>query len=510
MPVPAQSEQIQLLAQRLQQLTPVLPSATFSSVTPTLSEPLFERIASHVARLVDAGALRPGGRVPSVRSLGRQFKVSTNTVLHAFSLLESRGFVTARPRSGFYVRHRAAAEIESPHASAPPRASVRVVLGDRVPGMFRAMREPTMVPLAAACPSPELLPVDALAAAAARAARRRGTAAAGYDPLPGYPLLRREIARRMAALGCAVAAGDVITTVGAIEALHISLRAVTKPGDTVLIESPSYFGVIQLLSLLGLRAVEIPADATDGIRVDLVEHALKKQTVRACVVVPNFSNPLGALMPIEAKRALVKLCRRHEVALIESDVYGDLPFDGDRPLPLKAFDRDGWVIHCSSFSKTTAPSFRVGWVCPGRFFERVEEIKFSHTVATPTLPQAAMAEFLVDGGHDRHLRNLRRALQDQVLHARDAVGRLFPRGTRVSSPCGGYLIWVELPDGCIDAVELQRRALRNGISIAPGPIFSAREAFARCLRLNCGYAWSETHERAIATLGKLTARSSSG
>jgi DNA-binding transcriptional MocR family regulator len=473
--------------------------------------PLYEQIAGHVAGLVEAGALRPGGRVPSVRKLSRQFEVSTNTVLQALSTLEARGLVEARPRSGFYVRPRAAADIELPRTQARPAGSVRVAFGDRVPGLFRAMREVSMVPLAAACPSPALLPFARLSAAAVRVARVSGPMAITYDPLPGYPALRREIARRLVAAGCAISPAQVITTVGAVEALHLSLRAVTNPGDTVLVESPCYFGVLQLLSTLSLRAAEIPCDSSTGIRVGLVEKALRRRNVRACVVVANFSNPLGALMPVEEKRALVKLCRQHEVPLIESDVYGDLPFEGERPVPLKAFDRDGWVLHCSSFSKTLAPSYRVGWVCAGRFQARVEELKFTQTVATPTLPQAAIAEFLVSGSYDRHLRSLRGSLRNQILQLREAVARHFPPGTRVSAPAGGFLLWVELPETSIDALELQRRALRLGISIAPGPIFSASEGHRHCLRINGGYPWSDIIEGAIQTLGRLaTARAARG
>jgi DNA-binding transcriptional MocR family regulator len=160
-------------------------------------------------------------------------------------------------------------------------------------------------------------------------------------------------------------------------------------------------------------------------------------------------------------------------------------------------------MHCSSFSKTLAPGYRVGWVVPGRFYERVEELKFMHTVASPTITQMAIASFLDSGGYERHLRKVRRAFASQVASVQDAIARHFPRGTRVSRPTGGFLLWVELPDGCASALDLQRAALERGISIAPGPIFSARGSFQRFFRLSCGHPWSASLDRALAALGRL-------
>jgi DNA-binding transcriptional MocR family regulator len=465
--------------------------------------PLNEAISDHLARQISTGALKPGNRVPSVRLLSRRFKVSTNTVLHAFARLEALALVEARPRSGYYVRFRSSDALPAPRPGHSRGPAVPLALGERLPGFFRAMRQPGIVPLGAAAPGVELLPAQRLGRLLAKVARVRGASLLGYDPLPGLPVLRRQIARRLAALGASVSEAGVVTTVGAIEAIALALRAVTKPGDAVLVESPGYFGVLQLLRAQGLQAVEVPCTSEHGLDVELAERAMKRERVSAVVVVPTFSNPLGSLMPLDAKRALVSACAAREVPLIESDVYGELPFEGERPLPLVAFDRDGGVLHCSSFSKVLAPGFRCGWICPGRFQPEVEEAKFTQTVATPAVLQAALAELLFEGGYDRHLRALRRALKEQVQKAREALASSFPAGTRVSDPRGGFLLWVELPRGAVDAIELQRRALEHGISIAPGPLFSARDGFSRCFRLSCGHPWSPAFDRAVATLGRL-------
>jgi DNA-binding transcriptional MocR family regulator len=470
-----------------------------------VAEPLlYEALADELASMIDHGALRPGDRLPSVRRLRLQRRVSVSTVLQAYTLLESRGRVEARPQSGHYVRGTRGAALPEPRIARAPRAASHVTVSDLVAKLYGAVNDPRIVPLGAACLSPDLLPTEKLNRRMAAIARTAGGVGVSYDPPPGCLALRRQIARRSVQWGCALAPEDIVTTVGAMEALHLCLRAVTRAGDAVAIESPAYYGVLQLIESLGLRVLEIPTCSRTGMDLEALENALRTEKVKACLAVTNFSNPLGSLMPDAAKRDLVELLGRHDVPLIEDDVYGDLHFGDVRPRPAKSFDHEGMVMLCSSFSKTLAPGYRVGWVAPGRFREKVERLKFTHTVSTPTLPQMACADFLDNGGYDRQLRGLRRKIEGQVLQMTEAVAAHFPAGTRVSRPLGGYVLWVEMPAGT-SALDLHARALERGISVAPGPIFSAKQRFGSCVRLSCGYPWSERIERAVATLGRLAA-----
>lgn len=474
--------------------------ATAKKATESL---LCEQVADHVASLVERGVLRVGQRIPSVRNLSTQMDVSTATVILGYSRLEARGLVEARPQSGHYVRAPARASLAEPRPAQTAPGSARVKLGERVTGLYRSMRDKAIVPLGAACPSPVLLPLARLNRSLMAVARTSNGATALYDPLPGNAALRAHIARRAVANGASVRPDEVIVTSGAIEAIQLCLRAVAAPGDTVAVERPTYFGGLRLLEELGLHAVEVATHPATGMDLDGLARALNRHRVKACLAVPNFSNPLGALMPDRAKKPLVELLTRRRVPLIESDVYGDLPHDNHRPRPAKAFDRDGWVMHCSSLSKTLAPGHRVGWAIPGRFYDRVDELKFTFTGASPPITQMAVADFLDSGGYDRHLRLLRGRLAGQMRAASDAIARHFPAGTAISRPRGGFLLWVEMPRGCTGAIELQRRALRMGISIAPGPIFGARDAFRNCFRVSCGYPWSDILEHAIETLAAL-------
>jgi DNA-binding transcriptional MocR family regulator len=463
---------------------------------------LYESLADDLALLVSKGTLRPGDRLPSVRQLREQRGVSTSTVLQAYVLLESRGLVETRPQSGHYVRRPSATLLPEPRPVRAIAQATRPTVSDLVARVYGAARDPSIVQLGAAVPSATLLPTDNLNRRLAAVARAAGGVGVAYDLPPGCAPLRRQIARRMGEAGVAIGPDELVTTFGAMEGLSLALRAVANAGDTIAVESPVYYGVLQLIESFGMRALEIPVSPSDGLDLDALETALRQQRVRAVLAVPNFSNPIGSLMSDDAKRALVKLLQRHEVPLIEDDIYGDLHFGDVRPRPAKAFDEDGNVMLCSSFSKTIAPGYRVGWIAPGRWREKIERLKFAQSVATATLPQMAIADFLEHGGYERHVRRMRKMLAAQVARMSDAIAASFPAGTRVSRPRGGYVLWVEMPPGK-SALELHARALARGISIAPGPIFSAKARFTNCLRVSCGFPWSDLLDRSVRTLGAI-------
>lgn len=462
---------------------------------------LYEKIADEVTSAIRRGSLRPGDRLPSVRLMGEQRRVSVATVLEAYRRLEDDGLIETRPKSGHFVRRQRALVLEEPRAQRPSRAPTRVSVGDGVSTLLATMRDPSVVPLGAAYPAAELLPIASLNRMLAQIAREVTTAGATYEAPPGVLTLRRQLARRSLTWGVSISEDEFVITSGAMEGLHTCLRAVTRSGDTVAVETPMYFGILQLVEEMGLRAIEIPSLPRVGMDLDVLEDALRTQKIHAIVSVANVNNPIGSIMPDEAKERLVKMLSRHDVPLIEDDIYGDLAFEG-RPRPIKAFDREGRVLLCGSVSKTLAPGYRVGWVSGGRFHDRVARLKYTASVASATLPQMAVAEFLESGGYDKHLRRLRARCAAQSSRVREAVATYFPAGTRVSCPLGGFVLWVEMPPGVL-ALDLQSRALQRGIAIAPGPIFSARGRFQNAIRLSCGLPWSERVDDALRVLGEL-------
>ena len=468
---------------------------------PSNGDLLYERVADHIVTLIDGGTLRPGERLPSIRKLSSQMEVSISTVLQAYMILEGKDWIEAKPQSGFYVRPTRNLPPE-PKASTPSPVVTRVGVSELVAQVFQSAHDPQMIQLALSTPSPEHLPVKRLNRLMAAATARFGARALSYDFPPGYGPLRHEIAKRMIDAGCQTSENEIVTTHGTMEALNLCLRAVAKTGDIVAIESPAFYGTLQVIESFGMKALEIPTDPRDGILIDALASAIRRQKIKACLFVTNFSNPLGSCMPDANKKALVELLARREIPLIEDDIYGDLCFGVARPKTAKAYDKQGLVLLCSSFSKTLAPGYRVGWTAPGRFKQQVESLKFTSSMATVTAPQMAIADFLQSGGYDRYLRKLRRVLMTQVQQMSNAVGRYFPGGTKVTRPQGGYVLWVELPRS-VDSIELHRRALQQKISIAPGPIFSAKQKYKNFIRLSCGLPWSEKIDRAVQTLAEL-------
>ncbi|HEC05514.1 MAG TPA: PLP-dependent aminotransferase family protein [Thiolapillus brandeum] len=467
-----------------------------------MANKLYERVAKQLAGQIDEGLYRPGDRLPGVRRLARQFEVSISTIVQAQRLLEDDGLIEARPRSGYYVRVPFWPQPEPPGISRPTVRPVPVTGQELVLRLVQTANEPDCVQLGAAVPSPEFLPARPIQRALSAAARAGGDRLATYQFPPGSPELRRQIARRMLEAGCRVSPDDIVITSGCQEALILALRAVAKKGDVVAIESPSFYGLLQAIESLGMRALEIPTDPATGISVEALELALDKWPVKACVLTANFSNPLGSIMPPDKKQALVALLASHEIPLIEDDIYGDLGFEGERPQALRAYDETGGVIYCASFSKTLSPGLRVGWMLPGRWQEQIEYLKYVTSLAAPTLSQLAVADFLHHGGYDRHLRQVRSAYARQVTLMTRAVSKYFPEGTRVTQPRGGFVIWVELPKA-VDALSLCQQALEQRISIAPGTIFSASGKYRNCIRLNCAQPWNDVLDRALMTVGRM-------
>lgn len=471
------------------------------TASPT-SPALYEQVAQKLEKLIRSGTLRPGDRVPSVRRASEQHGVSVTTAVQAYLELENRGLIEARPKSGFYVKVPMREHLLEPMTSRPARSATHVGVGSLHSRLFEAARMPDVVPFGAASPSAELLPVAKLNRILAATARQAGGRGVSYAMPPGTEQLRRQIARRSLDWGTNFSPDEIITTCGGTEALALCLRAVAKPGDVVAIESPTYFGVLQAMQELGLKVLEIPMHPRTGMDLDVLESTLKSRRVAACLSVPNFSNPLGSLMPDEHKTRLLEIITRYEVPLIEDDIYGDLHFGAHRPRVVQAGDKTGLVMLCSSFSKTLAPGYRVGWVAPGRYFEKVKALKLTSTLATATLPELAIADFVANGGYDHHLRAIRRTYSEQIQKVSHAIAESFPAGTTITRPAGGFVLWVGLP-AKVSALELHERAMAEKISVAPGPMFSPKQEFANFIRISCGHPWSSRVERAIGVLSYL-------
>ncbi len=462
---------------------------------------LYLQIADRIAHSIRSGTLTRGERIPSVRELARQQGVSQSTVVQAYRALEDARLVEARPRSGYFVASRPT-KLPEPETSVPPKRSLPVDVSSLGTQVMQMATDPAYISFGAACPSGELFAQERVRRAVSRAAQRHRASLTRYPIGPGNETLRRAIARHAIGLGCQLDPRDITVTNGCLEAISLCLRAVTQPGDIVALESPSYFGFLEILESMHLRALEIPTHPRTGLSLDALQLAFDTQPIKAVLVVPTLSNPLGSCMPPAERKRLVQMVAHHNVPLIEDVLYNDLAEQDDKRRAVKAWDTTGHVMICGSFSKTVAPGIRMGWVEAGRWGPQVRRLKAVHAGAQTELLELAMADLLTQPGHESQYRQLRATIAARVDAARGLIAEHFPKGTRVTDPAGGFILWVELPDG-IDSMDLFEACVAEKICFAPGTLFSATDRYRHCIRLGVGGQWDEAQRSALARIGTL-------
>lgn len=463
--------------------------------------PLYQQIAGQLAELVRNGTLARGEKLPSVRALARQHGVAQSTVVQAFHWLEDARLVVARPRSGFFVAPRPAAlpEPQASRARSRPREVSVDWLGQRILGREQI---PGLLSFSSGTPGPDMLNTDRVRRAVTRAVQRHRHLLCAYPSATGQEEARRALARYAVGLGCTLDPANVIVTSGCMDSIGLCLRAVTQPGDVVAIESPTHFSFLEVLQSLHLRALEIPTHPRHGLSLDALQLALDTQPVKAVLLVPTLSNPLGACMPQTERRRLAQMAARHGIAVIEDAIYNDLAEPDEARRTVKSYDATGHVMLCDSFSKTLAPGLRLGWVEAGRWSERVRAIKDLQSGGQSAVLELALADLISQAGHAAAMRQLRAQAAARLEQARHAIAAHFPSGTRVSDPPGGLLLWLELPRG-LDAVRLHEACLAQGILIAPGTVFSASGRFRNCLRIGMGGDWTPQHLPALCRVGDI-------
>lgn len=459
-------------------------------------------IARIVAARITDGSLRAGDAMPSVRTAAVQHRVSVGTIVQAYGVLETQGLIEARPRSGHVVRQRRSTDL--PQAALRRPGLVRGSRHERLQRILGDLTTSASTLLGSSFPDPALFPLADLRRSLALGMRDPRLGVPAPDSLLGLAELRRLIAQRYVEQGYSVAIDGIMITSGGMEAVHLALRTVTRPGDLVLIDSPMFFAGLQLLDHLGLKKIEVPTQVDEGLDLGQLDRTLRQYKVAACLLMTNCHNPLGFSMSEEKKRALVTLLARHEVPMVENDVYTELQFDGRHARAAKAFDAQGLVLHCGSFTKSLAPGYKVGWLAAGRYHAEAVAAKFVTTLGTSTPPQVAIAHYLKNEPYERHLRSLRQTLQTRMHHMMQGIERHFPAGTRYTRPGGGYVLWVQLPDR-VDALVLFDLAARSDIGIAPGPVFSASQGYGNFIRLNGSHPWSATMDDTIRWLGQQVA-----
>lgn len=451
---------------------------------------------------IRSGVYRPGEKLPSLRIYCREHNISLSTALQVYRLLEQAQLVESRPKSGYFVLQQGCGEACAPAMSRPSMMPRSVTSAQLAIDILNEARRPELVNLGAVIPGVNNLPLKSLSRISSALLRRSPELLARYERPAGNELLRGRIARRLSEDCGECSSEDIIITNGCQEALVLSLRAVARAGDVIAIESPTFYGILQIIESLGMKAMEIPTHPQTGVDLDTLQQVIDKGAITACLFIPSFNNPLGSCMPLKNRQRLARMLNTANVPLIEDDVYGELSFQSPRLPTVKSFDKEGSVLLCSSFSKTLAPGLRVGYVLAGKWSDRVRHLKLLENVATSGLAQVALAEYLMRGGYERVIEQAAQTYRWRSERIRSLVLEYFPEGTLVTQPQGGFVLWVEMPPG-VDCILLHDLALQAGVSVTPGVIFSPRGDYRHHIRISFGNLAAEDAEPAIRRVGAI-------
>ncbi|MFF4008975.1 PLP-dependent aminotransferase family protein [Streptomyces sp. NPDC001717] len=442
---------------------------------------MYER--SSVAELADSlrselNRYSIGGKLPSSRALVERYRVSPVTVSRALAQLAAEGLVVTRPGSGvFRARPRTAVQPAGDTSWQEVALSAEGA-GDIVPrsvdagGVLVSLATPPagVIELNGGYLHPSLQPERAMAAALARAGRRPG--AWGRPPVEGLPELRDWFARE---IGGAVVAADVLITAGGQSALAAAMRALAPPGAPILVESPTYPGLLAIARASGCRPVPVPVDA-DGVRPELLAAAFEATGARVFVCQPLFQNPTGSVLAAERRPEVLRIARAAGAFVVEDDYARNLAHEDSGPLPatLAAEDADGVVVHVRSLTKPTSPSLRVGAIAArGPVVDRLRAIQVVDSFFVPRPLQEAALELVGAPAWPRHLRNVAADLRHRRDVLAGALRRELPGLTLPHLPIGGYQLWVR-PPGSGDDTAYAAEAMRAGVAVSPGrPYFCA-------------------------------------
>jgi DNA-binding transcriptional MocR family regulator len=461
---------------------------------------LYLKIANSVTEQIKSETLQFGERLPSLRSAQKLYNVSLNTIKQAYMELESRSLVESRPKYGYYVSQTSKRKLALPSVAQMKVSEKKNTPQDLIDKVFGVISGTDITQFGLGIPGKSLLPVAKMKKCMIDVIKRKNDSGTNYEPVQGSEELRREIAKWSMVMEGRITEDDLVITSGAMNAVYNCLMAVTQPGDSVAVESPVYFGILQAIQLLGLKAVEIPTHPITGVDLDALKKVLPK--LSACCFVVNYNNPLGFQMPDENKKELVKMLTEYNVPLVEDDVYGNIYFGAGRPKPCKFYDEAGIVMWVGSVSKTLAPGFRVGWVAPGKFKEKIIRQKLVQTVSGPSLFSDVITDFLAHGRYDHHLRMFRKKLYANYLQIQKSVIEYFPDNTKISEPKGGFMLWLEL-DKRICTEDLYDAAVSQKVNFAPGRMFSQYNRYQNCMRLNYALEWTDRVESDLEKLGKM-------
>lgn len=467
-----------------------------------MKKPVYIAFANKLAEMIDSGIFKPGDKLPSIRSLHQNKGLSIGTILQSFNYLVEKGLIFSKEKSGYFVQNISNKEILPPKVMPVSLSAKNVYIDNLLQKLPHDNTSKKFVSFTNALPDNRLLPFNSIKRFIQQTSRDASGSYLGLENRYGNNQLREEIAKRSLPWKGYIHSEELIITNGALEAILCCLKAITKPGDTVLIQEPCFFGVLQIIECLELRAVSVPSHPVTGINVNDVKKACEKLAVKACIIVSNFNNPDGASIDTKGKKDLAELANKLHIPIIEDDLYVDLFFKGNKPDTIKTYDTGGWVMYCSSFTKTLAPGLRIGYCAAGKFTYDVARVKAMLNHSTSSFNQRVILQLLISGTFEKHLIKFRLEMNKNLNRYVSLIRQYFPNGTKLTQPDGGLYIWIELPIA-INTSDFLEKAMEQGVSYAPGEIFSSKGNYKHYLRICYSGLWEKKTENALIILGTL-------
>ncbi len=459
----------------------------------------YRNIADKLEQQINDGTWEQGNKLPSIRNLSRELKVSIGTIQQAYALLEDKEIISSRNRSGYYINSRNAIQIDPPEKISFNSKPKEINIMETSISIMKSTEENTLYPMGSAVPNIDAKAIKQIHNSIKKFALYTPNC---YEGPQGYLPLRKQIAKRSIKTGKTYNENEIIITSGCQEALTIALQVTTEQGDLVAVESPCYYGILQTLEILGRKVLEIPVSPTEGMDLNHFEYLLKQHPVKAVIINPAYSNPTGYTYTDSQKKHLSDLSTKYQLPLIEDDIFAELGINYCRPRTIHSFDKNGYTILCSSFSKTLSQDLRIGWMVAGRYFKKARAYKYASTLGTSSLQQFALADFLSTQNFERHLRHISLEYKKRQTYFLKLIQNHFPEGTKASHPQGGFLCWLKLGDH-VNSMKLYNSAMELGIGITPGELFSPSNRYKNYIRLNYGYIKIEKMDEILHLLSTL-------
>ncbi len=468
---------------------------------PKMSQFLYESIAEQFRKNIESKLWPVGHKLPSIRTLSKSYNSSKISIQTALQKLEAAGLVEARPRSGYFVKKQ-----EQPHQP-QHRLEINQPTKIELPDLFyQIMQKSAAFDI---YPSARIQPTGNhilnLNRHINRAMRHQASSnALYYSPPQGNLDLRHQITQHYLSRKLYVKPEQICITAGCQNALFLALSTCTKPGDTVAIESPAFYGVLQILQQLDLKVIEVPSSATQGILLDKLESVAKKWSLKVLIVTPNFSTPTGSLMPESNKARLCELADKLQFNIIEDDIYGDLGFHR-AVLPLKAYDKYNKVILCGSFSKSLSRDLRIGWIFSEKQLNKITHLKMLTQLSNCESTQQGLTSFIGEGFYRKHLLEYRKRLLNQRNKLIQLLNQYWDFSFKYTMPEGGLCLWIELQIN-EDSLLLYNLAIEHNIILTPGALFSTTPIFNKYIRLSFAHEFQEERVAALKKLGQIIKR----